>query len=143
MKKYLLYIITIFLISSCNKSDFLDKVNFQKFLLAGSGNYENTSHTWFLDSLVINGVPKVLSLKEKQYNRTYDHNGTFFDSDGYSGKWDIKNNNELITLFKNNITSTFVESKWLIKDITSTKLIYQITNTDNSKYDFYFKISYE
>ena len=40
MKKYLLYIIAIFLISSCNKSDFLDKVNFQKFLLAGSGNYE-------------------------------------------------------------------------------------------------------
>ena len=34
MKKYLLYIIAIFLISSCNKSDFLDKVNFQKFLLA-------------------------------------------------------------------------------------------------------------
>jgi hypothetical protein len=64
MKKYLLYIIAIFLISSCNKSDFLDKVNFQKFLLAGSGNYENTSHTWFLDSLVINGVPKTLSVKE-------------------------------------------------------------------------------
>ena len=55
----------------------------------------------------------------------------------------LLNNNELIILFKNNNTSTFVESKWLIKDITSTKLIYQITYTDNSKYDYYFKISYE
>ncbi len=143
MKKYLLYVSLIVLILSCNKSEFLDKVNFQKFLLAGSGNYENTKHTWFLDSLVINGTPKVLSIKEKLYNRTYDHNGTFYDSDGYSGKWDIQKNNELITLFKNNFTSTFVESKWVIKEITSTKLIYQITNPDNSKYDYYFKISYE
>lgn len=143
MKKYFIYLSAILLLLSCNKSEFLDKVNFQKFLLAGSGNYENTNHTWFLDSLVINGTPKVLSIKEKLYNRTYDHNGTFYDSDGYSGKWDIQKNNELITLFKNNFTSTFVESKWVIKEITSTKLIYQITNPDNSKYDYYFKISYE
>lgn len=143
MKKYLLFVSLIALMLSCNKSEFLDKVNFQKFLLAGSGNYENTNHTWFLDSLVINGIPKVLSIKEKLYNRTYDHNGTFYDSDGYSGKWDIQKNNELITLFKNNFTSSFVESKWVIKEITSTKLIYQITNPDNSKYDYYFKISYE
>ena len=142
MKKYLLYIITIFLISSCNKSDFLDKVNFQKFLLAGSGNYENTSHTWFLDSLVINGVPKVLSLREKQYNRTYFSNGTFSDSDGYAGKWDISNLNELDTYFKNNLTGIFIPSKGKILDINSVRFSYSITISETSKYEYFFKISY-
>lgn len=143
MKKYIIYIAAIVFLSSCNKSDFLSAVNFQKFLLSGSGNYHNTEHTWYLDSLVVNGAPVKLSVKEKSYNRTYNFNGTFSDSDGYSGKWDIQKLDELTTLFKNNLTSTYVESKWVIKDISSTQLIYQITAPDNSKYDYYFKISYE
>lgn len=143
MKKYLIYVLALIFLSSCNKSDFLDKTNFQKFLLSGSGNYHNTEHTWFLDSLTFNGAPISLSVKEKLYNRTFNNNGTFFDSDGYSGKWDIQKQDELTILFKNNFTASYVESKWLIKDISSTRLVYQITTSDNSKYDYYFKISYE
>ena len=128
---------------SCSKQVVIDEIDFQRHLVGGTGSFQNTFKVWKLDSLAIDGKAFPLTVNQKKYTKKFYHSGAYIDSDGYSGKWDIKNNNELITLFKNNITSTFVESKWLIKDITSTKLIYQITNTDNSKYDFYFKISYE
>jgi hypothetical protein len=142
MKKVSIFICSIILIISCNKSDFLSTINFEKFLLSGSGNYHNTEHTWYLDSLVVDGVPYQLSSKQKTYNRTYLNNGTFTDSDGYSGKWDIKKQDELTVFFKNNFTGTYIESKWKIIDITSTKFIYNITGADSTKYDYYFKISY-
>lgn len=134
---------TLVFFASCHKSDFMDSLNFQKFLLSGSGNYHNTEHRWFLDSLTVNGTSRPLTIKEKLYSRTFSYNGTFFDSDGYTGKWDIKKEDELTILFKNNLTASYVESKWLIKDISSTRLTYQVTAADNSKYDYYFKISYE
>ena len=142
MKKFIINIILIVLFASCNKSDFLSNVNFQKYLLGGSGNYHNTEHTWYLDSLVINGVPYKLSTIQKQYNRTFLNNGTFVDSDGYSGKWDITTPDELTILFKNMLNGTYVTSKWKILDINSFKFSYNLITPDNNKYDYYFKISY-
>ena len=143
MKKYIIFISTVFIVIACNKSDFLNNINFQKFLLSGSGNYHNTEHKWYLDSLVVDGVPYILTSKQKTYNRTYFNNGSFNDSDGYSGKWDILKQDELTVYFKNSFTGTYIESKWNILDISSTKFTYKITNADGSKYDYYFKISYE
>jgi len=142
MKKYLIFISFIILTISCNKSDFQSPVNFQKFLLSGSGNYKNTQHVWFLDSLVYNGVPYNLNAAQRQYNRTYFSNGTFSDSDGYTGKWDITTINELNTYFKNSFTGSYVQSKWKITDINSVRLSYEIIISDTSKYEYYFKISY-
>jgi hypothetical protein len=141
MKK-ILFFITIALLFSCNKSEFLNPVNFQKFLLSGSGNYKNTQHVWFLDSLVYNGVPFKLTAAQKQYNRTYFSNGTFSDSDGYTGKWDITNVNELSTYFKNTFTGSYIPSKLKILDINSVRFSYNIAISDTSKFEYYFKISY-
>lgn len=141
MKK-ILFCTTIILLFSCNKSNFLNPVNFQKFLLSGSGNYNNTQHVWYLDSLVYNGVPFKLSTAQKQYNRTYFSNGNFSDSDGYSGKWDITNLNELSIFFKNSFTGSYVPSKWKILDINSVRFSYNIITSDTSKYQYFFKISY-
>ena len=134
--------ILIVALSSCNKSDFLSNTNFQKFLLGGSGNYHNTEHTWYLDSLVVNGVPYKLSAIQKQYSRTFLNNGTFTDSDGYSGKWDILTPDELTMLIKNNITGSYVTSKWKIIDINSFKFSYKLTASDSTKYDYFYKIAY-
>lgn len=131
------------LITSCNKSDFMNEISFQKFLLSGSGNYHNTEHTWYLDSLVINNVPYKLTVKEKLYNKTFFNNGTFTDSDGYSGKWDITKIDELSTSLKNNTTGLFVETKLNIIDINSFQFIYSVVGMNNTKYDYYFKIAYE
>lgn len=143
MKKSILYIALIILITSCNKSEFMNDVDFQKFLLSGSGNYHNTEHTWYLDSLVINNVPYKLTAKEKLYNKTFFNNGTFTDSDGYSGKWNITVLNELSTALKNNSTASYIESKSKIIDINSFKFSYSVVGLNNTKYDYYFKISYE
>ena len=142
MKKALLFISLLFLLFSCNKTDFLSPIAFQKSLLAGTGKYKNTQHVWFLDSLVYNGVPFKLSTAQKQYNRTYFSNGTFSDSDGYAGKWDISNLNELDTYFKNNLTGIFIPSKGKILDINSVRFSYSITISETSKYEYFFKISY-
>lgn len=142
MKRYIYYILIIVLFSNCNKSDFLNYVNFQKYILGGSGNYHNTEHTWYLDSLVINGVNYKLSTIQKQYNRTFLNNGTFIDSDGYSGKWDIINPDELSILYNNTLNGSYVTSKWKILDINSFKFSYTLS-PDNNKYDYYFKISYK
>jgi hypothetical protein len=142
MKNIFLYL-CIVLFASCNKSDFLNGVNFEKFLLSGSGNYHNTEHTWYLDSLVINNVPFKLTQKEKLYNKTFYSNGSFTDSDGYSGKWDIANIDDLSISIKNTLTGTYTESKLKIIDINSFRFSYSLIGLNNTKYDYYFKISYE
>ena len=102
MKKIYLYVFIV-LFASCNKSDFLNDINFQKYLISGSGNYHNTEHTWYLDSLVINNVPYKLTSRDKMYYKTFFSNGTYSDSDGYTGKWNISKLDELLISIKNNV----------------------------------------
>lgn len=143
MKKVIIILLSIILLISCNKSDFLDEINFEKFLLGGSGNYHNTEHTWYLDSLTINGVPFKLSIVQKQYNKTFLHNGMYTDSDGYSGNWDVLTPNELTISTKNNITGLFVTTKLKIIEINSIKFSYNLISSNGTKYDYFFKIKYE
>jgi hypothetical protein len=142
MKKIILYF-TILCLIGCNKSEFLNDIDFQKYLISGSGNYHNTQHTWYLDSLVINNVPYKLTSKDKMFNKTFYNNGTYSDSDGYSGKWNISKVDELLISVKNNATGSYIETKSSIIDINSFKLSYTVTGVNNVKYDYYFKISYE
>jgi len=142
MKKYILFLSLIVLIS-CNKSEFLNDINFQKYLLSGSGNYHNTEHTWYLDSLVINNTPLKLTAKDKLYNKVFYANGSFKDSDGYTGKWDITSLNELTVSLKNNNNNSYIETKSQIIDINSIKFSYSVIGVNNTKYEYYFKILYE
>lgn len=142
MKKIIAYFSILCLIS-CNKSEFLNDIDFQKYLISGSGNYHNTQHTWYLDSLVINNVPYKLTSKDKMFNKTFYNNGTYSDSDGYSGKWNINKIDELLISVKNNATGSYIETKSSIIDINSFKFCYTVTGVNNVKYDYYFKISYE
>ena len=43
-------------IFSCAKQEVVSDLDFQKNLLAGSGSYQNTKHTWRIDSLTQNGT---------------------------------------------------------------------------------------
>ncbi len=142
MKKYILFLSVIVLLS-CNKSDFLNDINFQKYLLSGSGNYHNTEHTWYLDSLVINNIPLKLTAKDKLYNKVFYANGSFKDTDGYNGKWDITSLNELTVSLKNNNNNSYIETKSQIIDINSFKFSYSVIGVNNTKYEYYFKILYE
>ena len=77
------------------------------------------------------------------FNKTFYNNGTYSDSDGYSGKWNINKIDELLISVKNNATGTYIETKSNITDINSFKFSYTVTGVNNVKYDYYFKISYE
>ena len=70
MKKHFFIVTLFFILMGCNKHDFMSDLNFEKFLLSGSGNYHNTSHTWYLDSLTINGIPYNLNVTQKSFNIT-------------------------------------------------------------------------
>ena len=52
------------------------------------------------------------------------------------------NLNELDTYFKNNLTGIFIPSKGKILDINSIRFSYSITISETSKYEYFFKISY-
>ena len=76
MKKYFSIVALFFILIGCNKHDFLSDLNFEKFLLSGSGNYHNTSHTWYLDSLTINCVNYNLNATQKSFNMTFNYDGS-------------------------------------------------------------------
>ncbi len=142
MNRIILSFILIAILSSCNKSAQLTTTNFEKFLLSGSGDYHNAEHTWSLDSLVINGTTVNLNPIQKLYAVTYYSNGTFADSDGYTGKWDFTNIDELTIFNKNVLTGTYTPIIWKIIDINSFKFSYAVTTSNNTKYEYYFKIVY-
>ena len=68
--QFIIYLISFTVITSCSKIDVISPVNFQKQLLSGTGTYQNSKHTWQLDSTRINGVNLALTPSEKNFKKT-------------------------------------------------------------------------
>jgi uncharacterized lipoprotein NlpE involved in copper resistance len=138
MKKYFSIVALVFILMGCNKHDFLSDLNFEKFLLSGSGNYHNTSHTWYLDSLTINGVNYNLNAAQKAFNMTFNSDGSYINSDGYYGKWEMPDITHLnITKRENNNNS--INTSYILEDLNSIR--FRINNVvNNTTYIYYYKI---
>ncbi len=138
MKKGLFYFFLMLIITSCNKHDFMNNIDFQKFLLAGSANYHNNSHTWYLDSLTINGNALDLTTKQKAFNITFKYDGTYTNSDGLYGNWDMIDLNHL-NISTYNYSGTNSISKYTMLDINSVRFSYS-NILNNVSYNYYYKI---
>jgi len=139
MKKYFSIVTLVFILMGCNKHDFLSDLNFEKFLLSGSGNYHNTSHTWYLDSLTINGISYNLNATQKSYNITINYDGTYTNSDGNSGQWEMPDITHL-NMSKREINNTYTYSKYNVLDLNSIRFC--INNKVNTtSYNYYYKIA--
>jgi hypothetical protein len=138
MKKYFSIVALLFILMGCNKHDFLSDLNFEKFLLSGSGNYHNTSHTWYLDSLTINGANYNLNAAQKSYNITFNYDGSYLNSDGNNGQWEMPDITHL-NMSKREINNTYTNSKYTVSDLNSIRFC--INNTvNNTSYNYYYKI---
>ena len=134
------FFIIIFSIISCAKQEVVSDLDFQKNLLAGSGSYQNTKHTWKIDSLTLNGVVYNLSPVQKKYTKTFSRDGTYTDSDGVVGTWEMPTTTELTLTYKLGLTTSPIKNKYQLVDISSIQLHLKYDSA-NFKQDIYFVIT--
>lgn len=122
---------------SCAKTEVISDLDFQKNLLAGSGSYQNTKRTWKIDSLTLNGVAYKLSTIQKRYTRTFSRDGSYTDSDGVVGTWEMPTTTELSLTYKVGLTTLPIKNKFQLIDISSIQLHLKYDSA-NFKQDVYF-----
>jgi hypothetical protein len=132
-----LFFIILFSIMSCAKKEIISELDFQKNLLAGSGSYQNTKRTWKIDSLTLNGAAYKLSTIQKRYTRTFSRDGSYTDSDGVIGTWDMPAITELSLIYKVGLTTLPIKNKYQVVDISSIQLHLKYDSA-NFKQDVYF-----
>lgn len=134
-KKYVTFLIVYFVILSCSKADIISELNFQKSLIGGKGTYQNTQRIWKIDSMLVNDTSAVLTNTQKLFTKTYLFNGTFFDKDGVTGKWDISTIDVLKEyLYDTNGRYLFDSLTYHIDLISSNKFACTLNSTKKIKY---------
>ncbi len=138
--KYLTTVLVVLLFFSCAKETIITDSDFQKNILAGTGNYQNTSHVWKLDSLIISGAAVKLTTIEKNYTKTFNRLGSYFDSDGYAGTWEMTSSNKLDIITTNSLTNIKTKNSYDIVTLNAAQLQIKITGT-KGVYQYFFIIS--
>jgi len=138
--KYLTTVLIVLLFFSCSKETIITDSDFQKNILAGTGNYQNTSHVWRLDSLIISGAAVKLTTVEKYYTKTFNRLGSYIDSDGYVGTWEMTSSNKLDIITTNSLTNIKTKSSYDIVTLNAAQLQIKITGT-KGVYQYFFVIS--
>jgi hypothetical protein len=137
--RWIAVIIVFSSIISCAKQEVVSDLDFQKNLLAGSGSYQNTKHTWRIDSLTQNGVAFKLNAAQKRYTKTFNRDGSYTDSDGNIGSWLMSSTKDITIVSKNGITNIQLTNKYQIIDINSAQLHLKYDSA-SIKQDLYFVI---
>lgn len=138
--KYLTTVLVVLLFFSCAKETIITDSDFQKNILAGTGNYQNTSHVWKLDSLIISGAAVKLTPIEKNYTKTFNRIGSYIDSDGYAGTWEMTSSNKLDIITTNSLTNIKTKSSYDIVTLNAAQLQIKISGT-KGVYQYFFIIS--
>jgi hypothetical protein len=136
-----IFFLTLFISNiSCVKQEKISELDFQKNLLSGTGSYQSTKRTWKIDSLNLNGAPYKLSTIEKKYTKTFSRDGSYTDSDGVLGTWDMPSTSELSLTFKIGLNTLPIKNKFQLVDISSIKLHLKYDSA-NFKQDLYFVLT--
>lgn len=138
--KYISSIFIALVFFSCAKETVTTDADFQKNLLSGTGNFQNTSHTWRLDSLVIGTTPQKLTTLQKQYTKTFARLGSYSDSDGYAGTWAMPASNKLDISTTSALTNVTTKSSYDIITLNAAQLQIKITGTAGT-YTYFFVIA--
>jgi hypothetical protein len=120
--QFIIYLISITVITSCSKIDVISPVNFQKQLLSGTGTYQNSKHTWQLDSTRINGVNLALTPSEKNFKKTFSYDGSYSDTDNNTGVWEINTLNKLKETLLNSMSTIQDSTTYDIVSVNSVQL---------------------
>ena len=125
---------------SCAKETITSDADFQKNLLAGTGNFQNTEHVWRFDSLIIAGAPVKLTTIEKSYTKTFSRLGIYKDSDGYAGTWEMSSSNKLDITTTNSSTNVKTKNSYDVVTLNAAQLQIKITGTKGT-YQYFFVIT--
>lgn len=134
------FVIIIFTLVSCAKTVTTTPIQFQKQLLSGTGNFQNTQHVWQLDSTKINNVPFILNTTQKQYKKTFTYDGGYSDTDNNTGKWEITTLNKLKQTIIYAVTNKQDSTVYDIVSINSVQLSLSIKLTNGQTAVYSFKI---
>ncbi len=126
---------------SCAKTNIISPLQFQKQLLAGTGNFQNTEHTWQLDSTKINGVTYALTTAQKNYKKTFTFDGGYKDSDNVTGTWEITTLNVLKQTVIYNTTNKQDSTFYDIASLSSVQLNLTKKLSNGQIISYSFKIS--
>ena len=125
---------------SCSKEVIPSDIDFQRHLVGGTGNFQNTFKIWKLDSMSVDGKAYALTVNQKKYTKKFYHSGAYIDSDGFAGTWDISEINSLNHVTTGALPTTKLTSKYEIVDVNSAQLNLKLLNT-TVKYEYFFIIS--
>jgi hypothetical protein len=137
--KYILSIFVTFVLFSCAKETIISDADFQKNLLAGTGNYQNTLHIWRLDSLTIASKPQVLTNVQKSYTKTFNRLGSYKDSDGYTGVWALSTGNKL-DITTTNSANVKTKTTFDVVVLNAAQLQLKITGA-TGEYNYFYVIA--
>jgi hypothetical protein len=130
----------IFILSSCAKTVATTPIQFQKQLLSGTGTYQNTQHTWQLDSSFVDKVITPLTSQNKNFKKTYTFDGGYSDTDNNSGKWEITTLGKLKETFIYKATNKQDSTVYDIVSINSVQLSLSKKVPTGQTVSFSFKI---
>ncbi len=130
----------IFILSSCAKTVATTPIQFQKQLLSGTGTYQNTQHTWQLDSSFVDKVITPLTNQNKNFKKTYTFDGGYSDTDNNSGKWEITTLGKLKETFIYKATNKQDSTVYDIVSINSVQLSLSKKVPTGQTVSFSFKI---
>ena len=120
--KVIAMLVVVLCIVSCAKQEVISDIDFQRSLLAGSGSYQNTKRTWKIDSLTQNGEVLKLTTAQKKYQKTFNTDGSYTDSDGNIGTWLMPSIKDLTIISKGGFSNVQITNKYQIVDINSAQL---------------------
>lgn len=133
----LFYLLGVFLVAttlftSCSKSSSAtDPVAAMKNALSG-GN----TRTWKFNKFLLNGNEQTLTAAELAYTKTYKLDGTWLDTDGYTGTFSIGSSVLLKEVTSNsNPPNSTVD--YVINSITDTKIDVEYT-VNSQTYEFVY-----
>ena len=144
LKKTILFFViagAIFVLSSCAKTAATTPIQFQKQLLSGSGTYQNTQHTWQLDSSFVDKVITPLTNQNKNFKKTYTFDGGYSDTDNNSGKWEITTLGKLKETIIYKTTNKQDSTVYDIVSINSVQLSLSKKATNGQTISYAFKIA--
>jgi hypothetical protein len=125
----------------CSKTVPKTPLEFQKELLAGTGAYLNTQHTWQLDSCFVDGTNFPLTAVQKEYKKSFTYDGVYSDTELNNGKWEIATLGKLKQTIIYKITNKQDSSVYDIVSINAARMNLTIKLSNGKLGSYSFKIS--
>jgi hypothetical protein len=106
--------------TGCAKEESLSPLEQNKIYLTGLGS---TPTKWLLTSLTSSVTVLPLTFAQKNYSKTYSKNGSYADSDGFIGTWELSGTNQLIERYVNFPSGSPATQSFQIVSLSATNLI--------------------